>query len=349
MQWREELTRRFPALTGLAHCYVVGGAIRDLLMGREPADVDVACHDPLAAAKSLAGRMIALGNQEHLRAWRVVHRGHVYDFAELLDHSIGADLARRDFTVNAMAVRLEDGTLLDPHGGRQDLEVRLVRMVQPSNFDDDPLRTLKGVRMAVKYGMAVDEKTRQAIRERAPRILEMAAERVSYELSIIFASGALRKAIQLLRETGLAEPLGLRTPVLYADDVSMTGAFALLVEDPRAFGERWRWSDALTRDVITLQHLVDRHDRLALYDAGETLAAQLPGVLRALGRDEPIDRPDFSQRALLSGDEIARIASLAPGKELGRIKRALLEAQVRGEVADVDEAKRLVERLTASA
>ena len=69
MQWREELTRRFPALKQLSSdCYVVGGAIRDLLLGRDPADADVACIDPLAAAKSVRNRVIRLGGEEHLSA-----------------------------------------------------------------------------------------------------------------------------------------------------------------------------------------------------------------------------------------------------------------------------------------
>ena len=105
--WRETLTRLFPALESLDRtCYVVGGAVRDLLLDHPPADVDVACNDPLAAARSLRSKVITLGNEEHLRAYRVVLGEHVYDFAELLDHNIWADLARRDFTVNAMAVEL---------------------------------------------------------------------------------------------------------------------------------------------------------------------------------------------------------------------------------------------------
>src|SRR5690349_11037032 len=115
MSWRDSLVHRFPALAHLPpRSYVVGGAIRDLLMGREPADADVACDDPLAAAHTVSNRVIRLGGEEHLRAYRVVLPEHVYDFAELLDHDIAPDLARRDFTVNAMAVDLQTGELLDP-------------------------------------------------------------------------------------------------------------------------------------------------------------------------------------------------------------------------------------------
>lgn len=330
--WREELVSRFPALAKLGpDSWVVGGAIRDLHLGREPLDVDVACLDPLAAARSISSRVIRLGDEEHLSAWRVVLPSHVYDFAELLDHRIDSDLARRDFTINAMAVNLGTGALLDPHGGRRDLEAKLVRMVDPSNFDDDPLRALKAVRMAVKYDFDVDPATLAAIRERAPRILDVARERVAYELSVIFGAKRFRRAVELLRATGLDAPLGLRTREFHADDVSLAGAYALLLEEP-------------AREAATLRRLIDRHDRIALYDAGESIARQLPAVLRALGRDDTLDWPEFATRSLLTGEEIAAVTGLPPGKELGSRKRALLEAQIRGEVQTREEAEAFVRR-----
>jgi Poly A polymerase head domain/Probable RNA and SrmB- binding site of polymerase A len=331
--WRDELLRRFPALAHLPpRCYVVGGAIRDLLLGRDPADADVACDDPLAAAKMVSNRVIRLGADEHLRAYRVVLPEHVYDFAELLEHDIGPDLARRDFTVNAMAVDLQSGELLDPHGGQRDIEQRLVRMVDASNFDDDPLRMLKAVRMAVRYDFELDPATLEAIRARAPRINESARERITYELSVIFTANRFRRAVELLRATGLDVPLHLRTREFHADDVSLAGAYALL-----------------TDEASPLQKLIDEHDRIALYDAGEDVARQLPAVLRALGRNDALDWPDFSTRALLSGEDIARLTGVPPGKQLGAIKRALLEAQLRGEIESVDDAERFVRNVTASA
>jgi hypothetical protein len=335
MKWRDELTRRFPKLTRLgSETYVVGGAIRDLLLGREPNDVDLACLDPLSAAKKIRPRVIRLGDEEHLSAYRVVDREHVYDFAALLDHSLDADLARRDFTVNAMAVELASDVLHDPHGGQRDLDARVVRMVDASNFDDDPLRTLKGVRMAVKYGFDVDPPTLEAIRERASRILDVAPERVTYELSVIFSSNDARRAVALLRDTGLADALGLRVREMPSDDVTLAGAYALLVDDPRGYGERWRWSELLTREVLTLQQLLSQHDRLALFHAGERVARQLPPLLPGVA----LDMPDFSTRTLLTGNEIAELTNIAPGADVGRIKRALLEAQVRGEVTTREEA-----------
>jgi tRNA nucleotidyltransferase/poly(A) polymerase len=343
MSLRERLIELFPALTKLPQdSYVVGGAVRDLLIGRTPADVDVACHDPLACARMLGRKTIRLGRREHLEAWRVVDERCVYDFADILDGDIAADLGRRDFTVNAMAVDLATGELLDPHGGQRDLAARVVRMVDPKNFDDDPLRMLKAVRMAVVHGFGVDGATIEAIVPRAARITDVATERVTYELSLILSADALRKAIALLRDTGLANALDLRTPDVREDAVPLSASLAIVVGDPRVYGERWRWSEALIREVLTLQRLVDHHDRVALYDAGERICRELPPLLRALGRDDALDLPDFNARPLLTGDEISEIAHVDPGPELGRRKRALLEAEIRGDVKTRDEAIRFV-------
>ena len=344
---RDELLALFPGLRKLPpNVFVVGGAVRDLHLGAHPADVDVACTDPLAAARTLGRKVIRLGREEHISAYRVVDGEHIYDFAALLDDSIDADLGRRDFTVNAMAVALATGALLDPHDGRGDLAARIVRMVDASNFDDDPLRMLKAVRMAVRLGFTVDRETIEAIRPRANAIASVAAERVAYELSVIFSSGAFRTAVALLHETALDVPLfgrELDATRFHADDVPLAAAFAIIVDDPPAFAERWKWSDALRHEVVTLQRLASEHTLLSLYDAGERLAAQLPPMLRALGHDATIDMPDFSVKPLLTGDEIARLAKIEPGPRVGAIKRALIEAQLVGTVTTKEEAERFVQ------
>ncbi|HKO56659.1 MAG TPA: hypothetical protein VJ276_12340 [Thermoanaerobaculia bacterium] len=345
MSLRDTLLRLFPHLGRLPPgAYVVGGAVRDLLLGREPADVDVASPDPLASARSLRRKVIRLGREEHLSAWRVAAGEHVYDFAPI-EVDIAHDLARRDFTINAMAVDLVTGALLDPFDGRGDLARRLVRMVDASNFDDDPLRMLKAVRMAVRLDFAIDPLTVEAIRPRASAVTSVAAERIEYELAAIFSASRFATAVRLLRETALDVPLFARPlPDFAIEDVPLAAAYALLIEDPRPFAERWRWSESLLRNVLILQRLVDHHDLVALYDAGERVASQLPPLFRALGRDADVPMPDFTIRPLLNGEEIAALTALPPGPELGRIKRALLEAQVRGEVGGREEGERFVKR-----
>ena len=344
MSLRDDLLRRFPALKRVPpESYVVGGAIRDLLLGLDPLDVDVAATDSLRAAKNVSERVIRLGTEEHLSAYRVIDGGHVYDFAEILDGDIDADLARRDFTVNAMAVRLADGELLDPHQGRRDLESRAVRMIDPSNFDDDPLRCLKAVRMALRFGFEIDPATLKAIGQRAGLIVKVAPERVTYELSLIFGAGDVRRAVELLDQTGLREPLSMKAAAAlpHSEKVSVAGAYALLVDDAKAYAKRWRWSRDLLREVTALQSLLkEKGDlRVPLYDVGEAVARQFPAVA---GR--AVEMPDFSIRPLLTGEEIAAVTGLSEGPELGRLKRALVEAQIRGEVSSRDDAVTLLRR-----
>src|SRR3954468_7613175 len=347
MTVKSDLLRLFPRLRDLPlDTYVVGGAVRDLIFGVAPADVDVACLDPLACARVLRRKVIRLGREEHLSAYRVVDGPHVYDFAALLDGSIDADLARRDFTINAMAVDLASGELLDPHNGRGDLARRLVRMIDASNFDDDSLRMLKAVRMAVRLGFAIDAETLNAIRIRAQRIADVSVERVAYELTVIFSANAFRRAVSLLRETGLNVPIfGSLDREFHAADVPLAAALALLVNDAHAFAKRWRLSDALMREIQTLQRLRDAHSLLDLYDAGEAVAHELPPMLRALGRDDAVAFPDFAIKPLLTGDEIAAIAGIEAGPQVGLLKRALLESELEGHITNREAAEEFIRTL----
>ena len=334
MSLLDEVLQRFPRLRELPFRarLAVGGAIRDLLLGREPNDVDVECDDPLAVAQSLGRKVIQLGRDD-LIAWRVVEGDHIYDFSPL------SPLGRRDFTINAIAVDLATGEVRDPHGGAQDIAHRVVRMIAAKNFDDDPLRLLRAVRFAVTLGFTIDDATLEAIHRRAATITTIAGERIEYELSVIFSAGAFRRALELLRTTALDVPLfgfELDAVQFHADDVSLAAAYALLRHVPPG---------PVAREIATLQQLVDRHDRIALYDAGERVATQLPALLRALGRDDRLDMPDFSIRALLTGDEIAALTGVDRGPRLGAIKRALLEAQIRGEIQTRDEAVTFVTRI----
>jgi hypothetical protein len=105
-------------------------------------------------------------------------------------------------------------------------------------------------------------------------------------------------------------------------------------------------SAALLRDILTLQRLRDAYGLLDLYDAGERVASQLTPMLRALGRSDHVDLPDFNIQPFLTGDEIASLASIAPGPRVGELKRALLDAQLSGRIAKREDAEAFI---TASA
>ena len=188
--------------------WIVGGAVRDRLLERETADLDLAVPaDPRAAARAMAratgGAAFQLSGA--FGAWRVVGPGHAWhvDLVTLRHGDILADLAARDFTVNAMAEPLAGGELLDPHGGRADLEAGRLRMVSPGALADDPLRTLRAVRLAVNHGLVTEPETAAAIVREAPGLERIAAERIFGELKQLIGMPAVRTGLELMEAYGI--------------------------------------------------------------------------------------------------------------------------------------------------
>ena len=190
--------------------WLVGGAVRDALLGRRTDDVDVALPgDPSGHAKRLAKatRGAAFRLSGEYGAWRVVGPGHAWhvDLVRLRDGDILADLAHRDFTVNAMAEPLAGGELLDPHGGRADLDARLLRMVSSRALEEDPLRALRAVRIAVELELAVEPATGAAAAAHAAGLETVAPERVFGELKRVVCARDVRRGLALMAAHGLTE------------------------------------------------------------------------------------------------------------------------------------------------
>jgi poly(A) polymerase len=196
---------------------LVGGAVRDALLGRSPAvDLDVA----MAGGALDVGRRLADGLgmafvplDTERGAARVVAPGHRVDLADFRAPSLDEDLAARDFTVNALAVPLRAllrqgrAPVHDPLGGRADLRARRLRLAGPGVLADDPLRTLRGVRLGCTLGFRLTPATRTAIRQAAPAIATVAPERVRDELLALLA------APQTARGLRTADRLGVLTAV----------------------------------------------------------------------------------------------------------------------------------------
>jgi poly(A) polymerase len=188
--------------------WLVGGAVRDRLLGRPTTDLDIALDgDPRAAARAVAraagGTAFELSGA--FGAWRVVAPGHAWhiDVVRLREGDIAADLAARDFTINAMAEPLAGGELLDPHGGRADLEARRLRMVSPDALADDPLRALRAIRLAVELELTIEPDTAAAIGRAAPGLERVAAERIFGEFKQVIRSPAVRTGLQLMDAHGI--------------------------------------------------------------------------------------------------------------------------------------------------
>src|SRR4051794_722469 len=200
------------ALSG-AEAWLVGGTVRDELLGRPLRDVDVAvAGDPAGAAHAVGQAVKGPGFRlsEAFGAWRAIDRaaGVVYDFSPIQGATIEEDLAQRDFTVNAIARPVGSDDLLDPYGGRADLEARVLRVLGPRAYANDPLRPLRLARFAAELGFSPDPKTESLTREAAPRVPEASPERVYAELRrLLIADGVLEGVT-------LADRLGVLAAVL---------------------------------------------------------------------------------------------------------------------------------------
>jgi poly(A) polymerase len=193
--------------------WIVGGAVRDAVLGRPVSDLDLAVRgEPEKVARAVAdavgGPVFPLS--EDFGAWRALHpeREWMCDVTALHGEGIDADLARRDFTVNAIAVALEGGEPHDPLGGLADLAAGVLRVVggpdvEHSSFAADPLRPLRLVRLATELGLSPDPDSERLTREAAPGVVDAAGERVFAELRRIVGAERVLEGLELADRLGL--------------------------------------------------------------------------------------------------------------------------------------------------
>jgi tRNA nucleotidyltransferase (CCA-adding enzyme) len=225
--------------------YVVGGAVRDELLGIDAKDADflvpgldmAGLHDALARHGrtedlTVAGRAVGIRHFPRDRKLRTIVPAGIelapprrevstgpgrHDFEIVVDPAapVEEDLRRRDFTVNAMARRLADGTLVDPYGGREDLERRVLRTVTPASFAEDPLRLVRGLRFVSQLDLDPDERTLKQMRAEAKSVRLVSGERVGGglaadglgELSKLLLGAWPAKALRIARDTGVLAEL----------------------------------------------------------------------------------------------------------------------------------------------
>jgi tRNA nucleotidyltransferase/poly(A) polymerase len=192
-----------------ASAWVVGGAVRDAMLGRPITDVDlVVTGEPKAAARAIGaaagGPVFPLS--EEFGAWRAIPRdGFVCDVSPLQGGAIEEDLAMRDFSANAMAVPLERPELLDPHGGQADLEAGVLRVLGERSYRDDPLRPLRLVRLATELSLEPDDETERLTRAHAGRVPETSPERIWAELRRLVTAERVLDGLELAGRLGLTE------------------------------------------------------------------------------------------------------------------------------------------------
>lgn len=247
-----------------AEAWIVGGAVRDEILGRPVLDVDlVVKSDPEIAARafaSAAGKAAVFGLNDEFGAWRVVHhldRWQV-DFSPMDGLTIEDDLSRRDLTINAIARRVGTDELIDPFGGIGDLEAHRLREVGPDSFESDPLRVLRLARFAVVMGFEPQPSTVELAKVSSAALAQISGERTFMEFSRIIASRDPVGGIRLLKELG-----------------AVSSVLPELLELESVAQGRYHHLDCLEHTLLVLQEAVNLQGNLASLGPSGQLASDL--------------------------------------------------------------------------
>ncbi len=342
------------ALQGIAEiapAYLVGGAVRDLLLGIEGLDLDLAIDGDLEALAGAPGFQIEreglflTGRLElgDLKIDVTRTRSESYPrpgaLPEVRPAPIAEDLARRDFTVNAMAYPLAgEAGLIDPHNGLEDLRAGLLRVLHERSFIDDPTRALRAARYAARFGFDLEPETAKLLAE--ADLSTVSDDRAQTELRRIAAEADPAKALQLVVEWGVMPTLDSGAPSRVAD-------VARLASEPPWVG----WVDrelavtlAIVRPLPQIRELAAATPERASQAVGLANpwdSAQLL-VARALGA-EWLDRYAADWRHVrleITGEDLIA-AGIPEGPEIGHGLDAALSGKLDGELSGRDEELRI--------
>jgi len=379
---KELLKKIAPVLENDA--YAVGGFVRDLLLKKTPADLDLIVRsDPARVVRELAE--LLGGSYFFFKKEKVPLRGEIHsvvfdnfriDVAAYGD--LKEDLAARDFTINAIAAPLSplaEGRLepIDPFGGLKDLKKRQIRTISEKNLREDPLRSLRAIRLAAQLDFEVEPKTFEAVVKTAPLLKRTAPERVAAELRRALEGEGASRFLELLSQTPLWEEIfGLQLSVQILSKMkALTGkkgtalvlfpaylAGAEKLKDLPLGSEAaalWRRLEKALRALPGL--LKDREAAILFADRYGSLLEELEAVAPLYGLEEEFGKfkrffkTDYqrAKRALLGGSEVAKILGVKPSPLVGEALLALRVAQSEGRVKTEEEAKKfLLERFKRS-
>lgn len=220
MTAREMANSICDTLRGSGHqALLVGGCVRDLLLGREPADYDVTTDATPEQVMALFPDSVAVGAQfgvvliprEELKVEVATFRSDVgysdgrHPDSVAYSRTPQEDVQRRDFTINGLLMRHDSSEVLDYVGGQADILARVIRAIgEPDRrFTEDKLRMMRAVRFAARFGFEIENETFRAIRRHVAEIHEVSPERLREELTKMLTEGAARQAFELLDETWL--------------------------------------------------------------------------------------------------------------------------------------------------
>src|ERR1700749_1083065 len=309
---------------------LVGGPVRDVFLGGRPKDLDLTTdavpERGLEITRAWADRTWTVGIEFGRVGLRkgdeifeiTTYRSEAYDRTSRKPEvkygtSLVADLERRDFTINAMAARLPSFELVDPCGGLAALKEKVIRTPgrPEDSFSDDPLRILRAARFAARLGFTVVGEGQAGMREKAPRLSIVAADRIPDKLTKLMLTPMPEVGLDLLVRTGVAEVILPELPRL-----RMEGE------------EHHRAKDVYTHSLIVLRQAIDLEPR---YGLGPDLVLRLAAILHDIGKPRT--------RSLLPGGKVAFHHHEVVGAKLAR--KRLTELRFPREV--IDDVSKLVE------
>lgn len=333
-------------LRGAGHQgYLVGGCVRDILLGRDPVDYDVATDATPDRVQALFPQSLAVGAQfgvvivtdGDLQVEVATFRSDVgYSDGRHPDRVVFAssardDVQRRDFTINALLLDPETNEVLDYVGGRDDLRAGIIRAIgQPvERFREDKLRMIRAVRFAARFRYAIEAATFTAIMKLAPDICQVSAERIREEITKILTEGAARRGFELLDETRLL-------PEILPEVARMKG-----VEQPPQFHPE---GDVWTHTLLMLDQLQSRSSPtlawgVLLHDVGKPPTFTPPsGPGGRIRFDEHVEvgtrmAEAICRRLRFSNDDTEQIAALVANhlrfKDVAQMRLSTLKRFVR--------------------
>lgn len=377
------------------HCvYLVGGVVRDLLLGRPTLDVDLAVEGNAPSLARRLGKLLDGKVVTHPRFGTatfkrgpvsldfVTARSEIYARPGALPTvsagTIQDDLARRDFTINAMAIHLAPqrfGELIDPHNGKRDVDRGLIRVLHRESFRDDPTRIWRAIRYEERLDFRLEERTEHLLRSDAPTMESVSGDRLRHELERILQEERPEKVLCRAEELGVLDQL---VPGLEGDGW-LAGRFdearqaspdakpsielylALLawrLEDGklRQFAERLRFGGEaakVLKDVLRLRQALRRLEAPGLQPSATCglLDPHYPLVIMAavLATDSQAVRQRLEAYLAdlrfvapsLDGNDL-KAMGVPAGRKLGWLLRALKDARLDGKVATKEEEETLV-------
>lgn len=373
--------------------YLVGGVVRDALLDRRCLDIDLVLEgDALALAQEAAGgrRLVA---HSRFGTATVKEEGFSLDFAtarretylrpgalpDVKPGNILDDLFRRDFTINAVALPLNGehrGELLDPWGGREDLDRGLVRILHDSSFVDDATRMLRAARYEQRFGFRLEDGTESLLRRSLPMLQTVSADRLRHEIDRILLEDQPERPLRRAGELGMLDCLCAPLPCNGAVAGRFSGMrrsnrpgplalrYALYLYDldtPRAEETIARFNLPGKTSRVILE-TIRLKERLATLASGTPKPADIFNFLRGYDREAVAaniiasSQPEAAARmslfldrlrnvrTLLNGDSVIAMG-VRPGPEVGEVLARLLEARLNGEVETREDEEGMVRRM----